>query len=214
MTASTESRLSPRAINVDRLAPSSPPPISLDLIKQHLAIDGAENDELLNVYMYSAIRWAEGAMRRTIYERKHVWILERFPYGGYQDIRLPRGLARSVEKIDYIQGGLKKTLRGPSSGSPVAADFQEDLDSEDGGLLRPNQGHSWPSADADAIKPVEVHFVAGWTIAEVPEEIVQALLFAIADQFETRSSIDLTQVGTRVDARYALISPFVLRPVY
>jgi hypothetical protein len=192
----------------------SPLPLDLDLVKEHLAVDGDDNDALIESLIFSAILWAEGAMRRTIYRRSHTWVLRDFPVDDFQEIRLPRGRTVSVESIAYSTGGQTLTLTGPSSGSPGGSDYQEDLRGNGGGVLMPARGSSWPSVDYDVPAPVAITFTAGWESAEVPSDIVQGLLFAISDGFELRGSGDMTQFGRNFETRNVLISPYRLKRWY
>ena len=205
--------LCPILLDVSALE-ASPLPLSLTLAKQHLAEDSTDNDELIETYILSAIKWAEGAMRRTIYARSHSWTLKDFPHDRDQTIRLPRGKTQSVESIVYASGGSTVTLTGPSSGSPAGTGYQEDLRGDDGGILLPPLGQSWPSADINAIAPVTINFTAGYLAAEVPNDIIHGLLFAVSDAFELRGSGDFTVFGRNFETRNILISPYRLHRFY
>jgi uncharacterized phiE125 gp8 family phage protein len=205
--------LSPLRLEVDPLA-GSPLPVDLDLIKAHAAIDSTDFDALLPVYLFAAIDWAENAMHRTIFARPHRWVLRDFPHTRFEEIGLPRGKTQAVEKIEYVSGNQTVTLTGPSSGSPAGTDYREDLRGDDGGVVAPGNGRSWPSVDYDAPAPVIIHFTAGWTVGSVPSAIIHALLFAVADAFEMRSEADLSGSGTHFQAREALISPYRLVRLY
>jgi hypothetical protein len=208
---------SPLRLEIDPLA-GSPLPVDLDLIKAHAAIDSADFDALLPVYLFAAIDWAENAMHRTIFARPHRWVLRDFPRGGstipsLQAIRLPRGKTQSVEQIEYVSGNQTFSLTGPSSGSPAGTDYREGLRGDDGGVVTPVSGGNWPSVDRQAPAPVTIHFTAGWTASEVPAAIIHALLFAVADAFEMRGEADMSS-GTRFEAREALISAYRLIRFY
>lgn len=204
--------IEPLQLDIDPLA-SSPLPVDLDLIKTHAAIDGTDFDTLLPVYLFAAIDWAENAMHRTIFARPHRWILWDFPHADFKGIRLPRGKAQSVEKIEYVAGGQTVTLTGPSSDTP-GTDYREDLRNDAGGLVMPLAGQSWPSVDYDTPAPVTIHFTAGWQADEVPSQIIHALLFAVSDAFENRGSADLGSNGANLLAREALISSYRLVRFY
>lgn len=201
--------LCPLRLDVSALD-ASPLPLDLTLVKDHLAVDGTDNDTLIETLMLSAIRWAEGAMRRTIYARSHVWVLKEFPSDYRQEIRLPRGKTQSVESITYRNSQTTYTLAGPS-GSPGGSDWQEDLRGDDGGLLMPPQASVWPIVDFDYVAPVAIAFTAGWLAAEVPADITHALLFAVSDGFDTRGSADIAAGGTSFATRNALIGPYRLQ---
>lgn len=204
--------LCPILLNVSALD-SSPLPLDLTLAKQHVAEDSTDNDVLIETYILASIRWAEGQMRRTIYSRAHTWTLKDFPRGTDQTIRLPRGKTQSIDSVQYVAGGSTVTLTGPSSGSPVGTDYQEELRSDGGGILLPAQGASWPSSDVDAIAPVTINFTAGWLTANVPGDIIHALLFAVSDAFENRGTADMS-AGRNFETRQALISPYKLHRWY
>jgi hypothetical protein len=192
----------------------SPLPIDLTLIKTHCAVDGATLDDNLEVYLQMAIEWAEGWTKRSVFSRAHKWVLKDFNRDCRQEIRLPRGKTQSVESIEYYSGGTLLTLTGPSSGSPAGTDFQEDLRGDDGAILMPPYGGDWPSVDWDHPAPVTINFTAGWASAEVPRQIIHAILFAISDAVDIRGSKDLATAGSRHDAREALVSGWQLSRWY
>lgn len=191
-------------------------PVDIALIRAHCNVDeqtGTLNDELLRLYMRSAIVWAEGEMHRTIYARSgHRWVLKDFPVDDCGEIRLPRGKTQSVESIVYKSGGVPVTLTGPSA-SPAGSDFQQDLNSDDGGLLMPPTSGSWPSADTSVPDPVVITFTAGWTARTVPPDILHALLFYVSDAFELRGTDDI-QNGRYKDIRQSMISGYCLHRWY
>lgn len=204
--------LCPIRLDVSALT-SSPLPLSLTLVKQHVAEDSTDNDDLLENYIQAAILWAEGSMRRTIYSRSHVWVLKDFPRGPDQTIRLPRGKTQSIESVAFSSGGSISTLTGPSSGSPAGTDYQEDLRGDDGAIILPTRGAAWPSADSDVPAPVVITFTAGWLASEIPQDIIHGLLFSVSDAFDVRGMADMTQ-GKNFDTREALISPYRLHRWY
>jgi len=205
--------MNPIRLDVDPLA-ASPLPLELATVKQHLRVDFPDDDALIGTYLLAAISWAEGAMHRTIFSRAHRWVLGDFPQDIYQRIRLPRGRTVSVDKIEVDRRAGLLTLRGPSSGSPAGTDYMEDLRGDDGGLVMPPAGASWPSAELDRPAPVTVHFTAGWAQADVPADILHAILFAVSDAFELRGTSDLTGAGRNFETRETLISGWGLSRWY
>lgn len=194
-------------------------PLSLDLVRQHCAVDGSDLDELLTLYARAALEWAEGSTHRAILARPHRWFLRDFPRGRDQSIRLPRGRTHAVAGVSYVVNGAAVTLRGPTSDTP-GADYQEELRDDSGGLLLPPRGHSWPSCDIDAVVPVTIEFTAGWLLAEVPADVQHAILFAIADMLELRGTSDTTSLaaaasaGRTLDTRETLLSAWRLTRLY
>jgi hypothetical protein len=148
-------------------------------------------------------------MHRSIVARAHAWTLECFPYRG---IRLPRGKTQSVSSIEYASGGEMLVLNGPSS-SPVGTGYQEDLTDDDGGVVQYPLGSSWPSPDTGSISPVRINFAAGYLSEELPEDILTAVLFAIADLYEIRGTSEMESLdaaGRFAAVRETLISPYCL----
>ncbi len=202
--------LKPLRLDIDNVGGLSPLPLSLSLAKSHCAIDTTDFDTLLNTYILAAIEWAEGATHRTIYSRSHVWVLADFPRGADQAIRLPRGKTQSVESIVYIDSdGNSQTLTGPSS-AVAGTDYREDLRGDDGGTVMPALDDDWPEAETDHPSPVVITFTAGWLDAQVPQQMVHALLFAVSDAFDMRGAADLKDSGQSLRVRESIVSPYRL----
>lgn len=197
-------------ITIDIDAPSTIP-FDLQVLKDDLRIATDDFDDvLMNQYIPDAVEWAEGAMRRSIMARTHRWILECFPYGADQTIRLPRGKVQGVTSIVYSSSGSPVTLRGPTSGSPVAADYQEDLRGHRGRLM-PLRGESWPSVDVDVVSPIVITFTAGWTTAQdVPADIKRAMTASIHGAMELDGLLTIKS-GYDFEFRDKLISASVIR---
>lgn len=202
--------LCPIRLDIDRLTIGSPLPISADLIDQHARITTADQAALIDVYLGAAIEWAEAATHRSIIAREHRWVMRDFPQDDFQGIRLPRGKTQSVTGVVYKCGGSSTSLTGPSSGSPGGSDYQEDLRGDDGGLLMPLQGQSWPSVDLDVPDPVTITFTAGWLDAEIPAQLQHAILFAVDDAYDIRGTPDLAINGRNLMTREALVSSWRL----
>lgn len=199
-----------KSITIDIDAPDQIP-FDLELLKTDLRIATDDLDDvLMNQYIPDAVQWAEGEMRRTIMARTHRWILSEFPCGAFPVINLPRGKTLSVESIAYVSGGVTTTLRGPSSGSPVGSDYQEDLRGHRGRLL-PNRGESWPSVDSDVPSPIVITFRAGYSAhTDVPEDIKRAMTASIVDAMEGNGLLTIKS-GFDPEFRSKLISAWCIR---
>ena len=142
-------------------------------------------------------------------------MLSDFPRTSYQQIRLPRGKTRVVNSVEYIVGGSPQTLIGPTGSSPPGNDLQEDLRGEDGGVIMPPRGASWPSPDRDCPAPVTITFEAGWDAAEIPADITRALLFWLRTGIDDdRGSVDPRALSANRDTFEALVSPYRLSRWY
>lgn len=205
--------LSPLRLDIDPLT-ASPLPVSLDLVKLQAAFESDDLDALLPTHVLSAIETAENIMHRTIYARAHRWVLRDFPRTPDQAIHLPRGKTQSVASIAYVAGGVTTTLTGPSAGSPAGTDYIEDLRGDEGAVLMPNPGESWPSVDLDQPAPVTITFTAGWDADAVPKGIVHGILFLAVDGIDIRGSSDAANMGFDAQRRAALFSSWALSRWY
>lgn len=211
--------LCPLRLDIDEIdIDGSPWLIDETFVKTHARVDFADEDDNLQSYIKAAVLWAENANHRTVIRREHRWVLREFPVGGRQEIRLPRGKTQRVLKIEYSVGGTLSTLYGPSSVAP-GTDYQEDLRGNSGAVLMPPRGSSWPSVDEDVPAPVIVTFDAGWAVEDIPSDLMDGILMAIADAYDLRGSADvsfakLNDSGTRLPAREVLISSYMLPREY
>lgn len=210
--------LCPIRLDIDELEASSPAIIDATLLKSHVRIDFDDDNSLIDLYVQAAVRWAEGVTQRTIVQRSHQWVLRDFGSSANEEIRLPRGKTASVESITYSVNGSTTTITGPSS-SPAGTDYQEDLRGDSGGVLMPTRGSSWPSVDADVPAPVVISFTAGWAQDQIPADLLNALMFFVADCYELRGETDFLphmaqSGGARFMARWNLISGYCLPRVY
>lgn len=171
------SPVDPIALMVDPFAFGSPSEIDFALVKQYLRISFTDTDAVLELMMAAAIEGFENATHRTVFSRAHRWSLRDFPRGADTRIRLPRGVTRSVQKIDYASApGVITSLYGATSAiSPAGADYTEDLTDDDGGIIQCASG--WPSIDTDAVVPVTIYFTAGWIPEDLPKNVLLALMY-------------------------------------
>lgn len=189
-------------------------PVTIADVKLQLRILDDQYDALLNdIYIPGAVAWAEGEMKRSILAKVHYWVLSDFPRGKDQSIRLPRGKTQSVASIAYTAGNATSTLTGPTSGSPAGTSYREDLRGNDGGVLMPNYGSTWPDVDLESPTPVLITFTAGWTSAQVPADIKGALMMYCADRLDIVGASDLGP-HSNLNAKDLLLSGYRLERWY
>jgi len=183
------------------------------VLKAHLrADDEGYEGRLIDVYLRAAILWAEAVMHRTVVKRSHTWVLSDFPRTADQAIHLPRGKTISIEGVTYAQNdGTTNTLTEDEYNT---AAYRYDLTGDDGGVVVPAVGLSWPTVALDAPAPVSITFTAGWKSGAVPADITHAILFAVTDAYELRGSADLNGAGRHLAAREALIGAHKLHRFY
>ncbi len=196
-----------------------PSQLGLSLVREHCHLDsfsppGTLDDALLTVYIKAAVRWFEGETQRSMIARPHRWTFREFPYTVDQRLYLPRGKTQSVNLITYSTGHNLFTLTGPSA-SPAGSGFQEDLRGDAGGFIMPRVAASWPYVDADVPTPILLEFTAGWADGSVPDDVIQACCFFVADCVELRGTLDmssaLVRAGANLRTREFMISGYALR---
>jgi hypothetical protein len=182
--------------------------LDLDLAKADLRIAHVDLDELIwRQHLPAAIERAEGFMNRSVVSRRHVLVLDSFPYTDLQVLTLPRGLCSAVTSIAVSQAGVTTTYRGPSSGSPAGTDWQEDLRSDLGARLMPKRASAWPGWDIDVPAPIVVTYTVGWASTAIPQTVCRALVAAVLE------ALDVTPDNASrydMDVPEKLLSPYRL----
>ena len=158
-------------------------PVTLAEVKEHLRIDGTDDDATLTAYLAAACEYIETATRQQLINRDWLLTLDTFPAERF--IKLPKPPLSDVESIQYTDAtGTNKTLD--------AGRYTVDLTARPGRIvLRP--GQSWPATDGSAAN-VRVSFTAGYGLAEdVPDLLLQAVKFMTGHYYENREgAIDRT----------------------
>lgn len=186
-----------------------------DVLKGHLRVDGAHDDDLLAAYATAAVEWYEDAASRSLVTATWEARFDCFPGQAYDPRRgprwdgaadrlalfLPKSPAASVVSVKYLDAdGVEQTL---SSSAYVA-----DLTNEPATVV-PAIGESWPSALSSRPGAVRVRFTAGYGAEadDVPQKIRQCLRLLVAHFYDPARSPVIT--GTIVNEL-----PFALRTLF
>ena len=154
-----------------RVGASTSFPVEIGVIKQHLAIDDDDRDELLQLYLAAAVEKIEVLSGRAISASDWRWSLDGFASG---DIVLPFGPAVSGVEISYFDAD--DALQTLSSDT-----YQVDL-SQIETRLRPL--NEWPMV-SDRLASVTVTWSAA---AETcPPTLKQAVLMLVDYWFANRN---------------------------
>ncbi len=168
-------------------------PITLSEAKAHLRIDNDDEDSLINLYIQAAAQWVEGYTLRKLITQTWELTLDAFPITAPHSILLPWGRCTAINYINYVDdNGNTQQLTGPTS-SPAGSDYQENLNSDEGGLTQPLDGDDWPSTDEDTLAAVAVNYDVGYgaTPDLVPADLRAGVLYRLTDLYEFRGTIDL-----------------------
>lgn len=167
-------------------------PISLDEAKDHLNLtDFDEDDGLIQRYIISARKVAEGILDRALITQTLRQFADGFPDGNV--LTLIRGPLQEVTSVKtYATDDTPTTM--------PAADYQVVTTDPPAVVLR--SGSAWPSTSLRHRNGVEVEYVAGYgdSSADVPADIKAWLLMKIGDLYENReAAISTGAVAGRVD---------------
>jgi uncharacterized phiE125 gp8 family phage protein len=153
-------------------------PVTKAEIKQHLRLDGSEDDGYLDGLIAAARKHAETATGRALITQTWYARLDGFP----RIIRLPWPTLQTVTAVTYIDSnGTTQTL--------AATEYTVNTYSEPGTIIEA-YGKSWPST-RDVENCVTVEYTCGYgaTAASVPEGIRHAIKMLVAHWYRVREPI-------------------------
>lgn len=166
-------------------------PLTLDEVKRYLRIDGTDDDAVIESLMLAAREDVETWTGRTLLTTSYALRLSDFEWCTCCGVlRLPRPPLQSVTSISYLDSaGATQTL--------ATTVYQVDAYSEPGRITL-KTGQSWPSTYTDSFNNVTVTFVAGWTLATIPERVKMAMKLLIGGYYEHRE--DMLEVRVQDNA--------------
>jgi uncharacterized phiE125 gp8 family phage protein len=213
-------------LSLELISPPAAEPVTLDLAKQHLRADFADDDTYITALIVAARQYSEKVMKRAIFNQTWLRTLNFFPlYGRVESTRspsernswpygtwywdrvtidLPYPRTVSVTSITYLDSnGTEQTL--PTSS------YNVDTRSIPG-RITPAQGQFWPILSNYVPGSVKITFVAGSygdgeEVNSCPQTIVQAMLLLIGHWYQNReavSALTMKTVPLAVDALLAV----------
>lgn len=144
-------------------------PITLGEVKDHLRIDGDEEDALLDTTITTARMHIERIISRPLITQTFDLLLDGFPAWHDCEIAIPRPPLQSITSINYVDfDGAPQLL--------AASEYQHDIGGNDPARLRPAYQKQWPQT-REQLNAVTIRFVAGYgdIEAKVPKPIIHAL---------------------------------------
>ena len=178
--------------------------LTLAEAKQHLRVEGAEDDQLIESLIEAAeghLDGADGILGRALVTQTWRLRLDRWPD---DEILVPLPPLRSVSKVEYVD----------TSGNVQvwdAAQYDVDTESEPA-RIRPAYGYTWPAA---RLVPgaVRVEFEAGYGgAADVPRPIRQAALVLVGHLYEHREATITGTIISEVPLAFRnLVAPYRVR---
>jgi uncharacterized phiE125 gp8 family phage protein len=174
-------------------------PITLAEAKDHLRLEGVDDDAYVTTCIRAARQHVEQVCWRGVVTQTREAVLDRFPC---EPLDLPGGNLGGIVSVVYVDPeGAEQTL--------APATCEADTVSEPGRLLLAD-GQSWPATRC-RWNAVRVRYTVGWEVADVPAPIKQALLLLVAQMYEHRVPEviggTISKVAFAVDA---LLDPYRL----
>jgi len=179
------------------ITPPAVEPVTLDEAKEHLRVDGTNEDNLIAALIAAARRWCEQFQRRAyITQIWELWLNE-WPCdtAGYSKgyITVPRPPLQDVTSIKYY--GTDNVEYTFDSGN-----YFVDTKSEPGRVVL-GYNKSWPSATLRPANGVVVIFTAGYgdTADKVPGEVKHAIKLLIGHWYENREAVIVGSISRGIE---------------
>lgn len=162
--------------------------MTLNELKAHLRISHSDDDALIQGWINDAVNQAEKYTDTIIKQRS---ITKKFEKFG--TLYLPTPLI-SVDVITYLDtDGVTQTLYSTSSSPQVSSSVFQVVGVWSGGDPTPRPylteayGQSWPD-ERQVPESVQVTVTAGYTDAQIPDDIRAAVYLFVGHRYENRES--------------------------
>ena len=171
-----------------RLVAPTVTPLSLTEVKEHLRVDGTDQDAVIQMYLDAATDYVDGEwgfLGRALVTQTWRLTIDTFPCA---EIKIPLPPLQSISSVGYFDSA------GDFQTMVEDTDYFVDDQSEPAWITPMT---SWPTT-LDAINSVRIDFVAGYPAdsssppsltANIPAKAKQAILLLITDWMEHRQNV-------------------------
>ena len=170
-----------------QIQPVQASPVDLADVKEHLRVETADEDSLIQSYVDAAVAYLEGPYGGGFVLGSQVWeyYTDHFP----AQFHLPLYPVQSVDEIRYVDdAGQEQTL--------ATTKYRIDTVSNPA-RIRPGYDVTWPITRALEPNAVAVQFTAGFD--PLPADLRQLVLFMVAHYYEMRSPVISGMVSSSVE---------------
>ena len=156
-------------------------PLSVIEAKDHLRVDGDDDEVLIAAYIKAAREFAEAYTGRTLINTVYTLSLDKFPTSS-DAIEIPAAPLASVTSISYVD-------TDGATDSMDSSDYRVDTSSEPG-RITVAYGNSWPST-RDITNAVSIVYTGGYGTSrdDVPEGIRMAMRLLVGHMYENREAV-------------------------
>ena len=183
-------------MNVVVVTPRADTPlIGIVLVKKHLRVEHADDDDLIALYQSAVEGWLDGPagwLGRAL--GPQTLRAEGLCAGADEALRLPFPPVSSVVSVSWIDGAGVERVIDAESYELVA------------NRVCPTANEIWPT-----VGPMAVEFVTGPSTAILPRAIQAAMLLMIGDLYAFRETTVVGSISSSIQmspAAEALLSPF------
>lgn len=181
------------------VTPAAQLPVTLDEFKDHLKIDGTNEDDILTAYLTASTEVVQELQWRQLVNATYELRIDSFGFSNSR-ITLPKAPLQSIESIKYVDpNGDVQTLAADQYDVTVVS-------SNDYGSVAPSFSNSWPSIRSEK-HAVRINFVGGYgTKTDVPDTTKAAIKILGAHLYETREELIVGQIITEVPKMIGVFS--------
>lgn len=161
-------------------------PVTSSEAKTHLRVEYTYDDTYISNLITAARQRCEMYAGLSIPTQTRLLELDSFPSDDDTPIILPYGPVASISSVAYTdEDGAAQTW----SGTLYSADISSELC-----RLYPTVDESYPDTD-ESNKSVRITYVAGYSQANTPMLIKQAVLLEVGNLYENRGDGDMSQAA-------------------
>ena len=185
------------------ITPPSVEPITLEEAKQHLRVDGNDDDILIMSLIKQAREWCEDYQNRKYITQTLELVLDTFPNGN-AIVFNSCSPVQKVESIKYYDENRQEYLFDESN-------YIADLDGFVNRVVL-NRGKHWPRIELQSVNAIRIRVVAGY--GDEGDKIPEAIKWAIILQMKLLYDDYRPEEKTKLEeARNALLSMNRVIPV-
>lgn len=165
-------------------------PITLQEAKEHLRVDGTDDDTYIITLISAARLYCEKLANKSFVTQTWDLYFDDFPGAPFE---IPLGPVQTVSSIIYTDSDLDST-------TVTAGTYIVDKHSLPA-RVNLAYGYSWPTATLNTLNAIRVRFIAGYgDAADVPEDVKQAILMLMAHMYENREQTVTASIGQKAMA--------------
>lgn len=176
------------------VSPPTVEPITLPQAKNHLRVDIADDDALIQTYITAARQACEAFIHGYLITQ--TW---RVNYSGWPDdflgsIAIPVEPLQSVASFKWWDQNFVETdmtVATPGPGPFLSTDYLLDKDSEPAQIVLP-PGNAWPGVSQWPVNPIQITVTAGFGAdgTAVPAAYLNGMYMCIAHWYEHRAAVE------------------------